>query len=77
MRTMKESCLDRLILFGENSLRKAVSEFVAHYHRERPHQGLGNRLIRPDPSHGTNTGMVQQQQRLGGLLTTIIVRLYE
>ena len=35
MRTMKESCLDRLILFGEGSLRKAVSEFVAHYHKER------------------------------------------
>jgi putative transposase len=68
VRTIKESCLSRLILFGEGSLRKAVSEFVAHYHTERHHQGLGNRLLRPEPGHGGNTGVVQQQQRLGGLL---------
>ena len=42
VRTIKESCLDRLILFGEGSLRKAIREFVAHYHLERNHQGLGN-----------------------------------
>ena len=43
VRTIKESCLDRMILFGESSLRmrKAISEFMAHYHRERNHQGLG------------------------------------
>jgi transposase InsO family protein len=46
VRTIKESCLDRLILFGEDSLRKAIREFVAHYHLERNHQGLG-RLITP------------------------------
>ena len=39
VRSIKEFCLGRLILFGENSLRKAVSEFVAHYHTERNHQG--------------------------------------
>jgi hypothetical protein len=38
------------------------------YHAERPHQGLDNRLIRPAPTHLGNTGVVQQQQRLGGLL---------
>ena len=45
VRTIKESCLERMILFGEGSLRKAVHEFVVHYHRERNHQRLGNRLI--------------------------------
>jgi putative transposase len=68
VRTIKESCLDRLILFGEESLWTAVSQFVTHYHRERSHQGLGNRLLRPEPCHVGNTGVVQQQQRLGGLL---------
>src|SRR3954469_11772768 len=58
VRSIKESCLDRLILFGEESLRTAVSQFVTHYHTERPHQGLGNRLLRPEPSHLTKTGMV-------------------
>jgi putative transposase len=68
VRSIKESCLDRLILFGEESLRSAVSQFVAHYHRERPHQGLGNRLLRPEPSHVGSTGVVQRRERLGGLL---------
>ena len=68
VRSIKESCLDRLILFGEGSLRKAVSEFVTHYHRERPHQGLGNRLLRPEPSHVGSAGVVQRRKRLGGML---------
>jgi putative transposase len=68
VRTIKESCLERLILFGEESLRTAIQNFMAHYHQERPHQGLTNRLLHPDPSHLRNTGVVQQRQRLGGLL---------
>jgi transposase InsO family protein len=68
VRTIKDSCLDRLILFGEDSLRKAVSEFVAHYHTERPHQGLNNQLIHPAAGHDRNTGRIQRHQRLGGLL---------
>jgi transposase InsO family protein len=43
VRSIKESCLARMIFFGENLLRKAISEYVAHYHIERNHQGLGNR----------------------------------
>jgi putative transposase len=38
VRTIKESCLDQLIIFGERGLRKAIHEFVAHYHLERNHQ---------------------------------------
>jgi len=45
VRTIKESCLDRMILFGEAGLRRAVREFVGHYHCERNHQALGNRLL--------------------------------
>ena len=42
VRSIKESCFNRLILFGEGSRRRAVREFDAHYHHERNHQGLGN-----------------------------------
>jgi transposase InsO family protein len=49
VRSIKESCRERLILFGESSLRTAVQTFLAHNHLERNHQGLGNRLIQPDP----------------------------
>ena len=57
-----------MIPFGEESLRKAVREFVAHYHLERNHQGLENRLIiRSETAVATN-GTVRKRQRLGGML---------
>jgi hypothetical protein len=68
VRTIKESCLDRMILFGEGSLRKVVREFVAHYHLERNHQGLGNRLITPEACLSVHRGPIQRHQRLGGML---------
>ena len=68
VRTIKESCLDRMILFGESSLRKAVREFVTHYHLERNHQGLRNQLIAPETSQTDCHGAVQRRQRLGGML---------
>ena len=68
VRSIKESCLERMILFGEESLRTAISNFVAHYHAERNHQGLANRLISPDAGHLGKAGPVQRRQRLGGML---------
>jgi hypothetical protein len=47
VRTIKESCLERVIVFGETSLRHAVTQFLAHYHEERNHQGLDNRSEKP------------------------------
>ena len=35
VRSVKEECLSQLILFGERSLRKALSQFQEHYHAER------------------------------------------
>jgi transposase InsO family protein len=67
-RTIKESCLDRMILFGEGSPRKTIREFVAHYHGERNHQGLGNRLIIPEPSPAGGPGAIRCRERLGGML---------
>ena len=68
VRSIKESCLERLILFGESSLRTAVQNFVAHYHGERNHQGLGKRLILPGPAHVTSAGVIRCRERLGGML---------
>lgn len=68
VRTIKESCLERMILFSAKSLRIAIQNFVQHYHAERNHQGLDNRLISPEPKHLENTGEVQKRQRLGGVL---------
>ena len=68
MRSLKEECLDRMILFGEASLRKATKEYLAHYHGERNHQGLGNRMIAAGEEVGRSTGQVQCRERLGGML---------
>jgi putative transposase len=67
VRTIKESCLERMIFFGEEALRQAVFDFVAHYHFERNHQGLKNSLIVPIKI--TKTGTVERRQRLAGLLS--------
>ena len=68
VRRIKESCLDRLILFGEASLRRAVREFVAHYHEERNHQGLGNVLIFPGGAQTPRHDRIVCPERVGGLL---------
>jgi hypothetical protein len=68
VRTIKESCLDRLVLIGQSSLHRATSEFVAHYHGERNHQGLGNKIIRPEFAEFPAEGAINCRKRLGGLL---------
>ena len=68
VRTIKESCLERLILFGERALRTAISEFMSHYLRERNHQGLANRIIHPELGCGKDTGDIERRHRLGGML---------
>ena len=68
VRTIKESCLERMILFGEGSVRKALHEFVLHYHYERNHQGLDNRLIIQEHLVADSAAAVQCRSRLGGML---------
>jgi putative transposase len=68
MRSLKEECLERLILFGEETLRNAVGEFLAHFHTERNHQGLQSRLIQPGAEAAILQGEVECRDRLGGML---------
>ncbi len=68
MRSMKSESLDRMIFFGRSSLERALKEFVAHYQRERNHQGLGNRIIDPRDEVGQGVGDVRCRERLGGML---------
>src|SRR5690348_6688231 len=70
VRTIKESCLERMILFGEGSLRTAIQNFIQHYHSERNHQGLDNLLINPEVKHLENTGEVKKRERLSGMLNS-------
>ena len=43
----RSECLGKIVPLGERHLCSALSELIRHYHTERPHQGLGNRLIEP------------------------------
>ena len=68
IRSIKEECLDRMILFGDRSLRNATQEFISHYHAERNHQGLDNRIIEPGDEVGCAAGKIACRERLGGML---------
>ena len=70
VRSVKEECLSKLVLFGEGSLRRAVGEYVTHFLEERNHQGKGNVLLFPRKEEiiGSITGRVRCKERLGGLL---------
>src|ERR1035437_6531392 len=70
VRSVKQECLLKLILFGERPLRRALQQYVAHYHEERNHQGKQNRLLFSLPNRGASgdNGIVRCKERLGGLL---------
>jgi transposase InsO family protein len=67
VRSIKDECLARMIPLGERHFRRAVAEFVDHYHRERNHQGIENELIAGAPVTSA-AGRVHRRARLGGLL---------
>jgi transposase InsO family protein len=70
VRTVKEECLSKLLLFGEGSLRRALSQFQEHYHTERNHQGKGNVLLFPRAEELAKSrgSSIECRERLGGLL---------
>ena len=69
VRSVKEECLSKAILFGERSLQRSLSEYVEHYHAERNHQGRGNVLLFPrDTDIRHDQQPLQCRKRLGGLL---------
>ena len=70
VKSVKEEVLSKLILFGEASLRRALREYLVHYHVERNHQGKDNVLLFPTATKAENrvNGLVRCKERLGGLL---------
>jgi len=67
--SVRRECLARVIPLGERHLRQIVQQYVAHYHQERNHQSLGNKLIAPMNDNAANGGCVVRSQRLGGVLS--------
>jgi hypothetical protein len=70
VRSVKQECLSKVILFGEGAQSRVLTEYSRHYHHERNHQGKGNRLLFaevPQKGHLPNRS-INCRQRLGGLL---------
>ena len=69
VRSVKQECLSKLILFSEASLKRVLAEYLTHYHSERNHQGKENVLLFPAPAVACpQDSPVICKQRLGGLL---------
>jgi putative transposase len=68
VRSIKSECLDRMIFIGQASLRRAVAEYVGHYHGERNHQGLDNKLIYWNAPVAAHDAPIHRSRRLGGML---------
>jgi len=65
VRSVKEECLCKVILFGERSLRRALSEYVEHFHAERNHQGKGNVLLFPRSANTRRGGACSMPRATG------------
>jgi len=70
VRSVKQECLSKVILFGDGPLSRVLAEYSRHYHSERNHQGKGNRLLFPEVSvkRSLQCPSIECRQRLGGLL---------
>ena len=74
VRSVKDECLSKVILLGERSLQRALSNYVDHFHAERNHQGKGNILLFPRATDRHREGPVRCRERWVGFCATIIKR---
>ena len=69
VRSIKEECLTKMIFVGQGALRRALTEYMTHFHEERNHQGLQNRLIRGMSAVAANDASIHRRTRLRGMLS--------
>ena len=68
VRSVKSECLSKLVPIGARMLRRALREYMEHYHGERNHQGLDNQLIAPARVPHSQSKGIDRRSRLGGML---------
>ena len=66
VRSIKSECLGQMVFLGQASLDRAIAEFVARYHDERSHQGIGNEIV--SGAMAQRLRQAEVSERLGGLL---------
>jgi len=67
IRTLRQECLHHLIILDERHLRWLLQQYLAYYHRARPHQGLDQETPLPRPRLVCSDGVVRSRPVLGGL----------
>ena len=65
VRTLRQECLDHVIIVNERHLLQVLEEFVEYYNCHRPHRSLD--LEAPLPAEPTRDGRVVSRPVLGGL----------
>jgi putative transposase len=67
VRTVREECLDHLLILNQAHLRRVLKTYAAYYNEARPHQGIGQR-IPVAPEHSPCAGAVEHRKVLGGII---------
>ena len=67
VRTVREDCLDHLLIVSRRHLQSVLSEYLRHYNQARPHRGLQRAVPIPsrEPRRG---GAIQRHDVLGGII---------
>jgi hypothetical protein len=67
VQTVREECLDKVIILNEHHLRRVLHEYVEYYNVRRPHQGLEQDSPTGIPPVSP-AGTVRYRKVLGGIL---------
>jgi putative transposase len=65
--SVRRECLDQLLVLSETHLWRILREYTTYFNRDRPHQGLKQRIPYPPEEDVHMTGSVRALPVLGGL----------
>ena len=68
VRSVREECLDRILILGEGHLRRTLTAYIAYYNHARPHQGIDQRCPMPFVRIAARDGPIERRDVLGGVL---------
>jgi len=65
--SIRRECLDHVIIFNEQHLRRVLREYFDYYHRSRTHLGLNKDCPEPRAVEPPDMGAIASEPVLGGL----------
>ncbi len=67
IRSVREECLDKLLIIGERHLLRVLTAYLDYYNRARPHQGIDQKCP-VTLEHAPRAGPIERRDILGGVL---------